>query len=74
LVSHVTRFEIPQEGKGSFHEDTNRTTEGHYFMAKVAGLATMKKMAMVDEVAKRLVVVYPGEHWQLDTTSVLAIV
>ena len=41
---------------------TKKTTEGHYFLAKVAGLATMKKMAMVDEVAKRLMVVYPGEH------------
>ena len=65
LAPLIAKFETGERPVLSLHSlpvKMLREILKYYFNAKVTGLAAMKKMDMVDEVAKRLVVVYPEQQ------------
>jgi hypothetical protein len=62
LAPLIAKFETGERPVLSLHSlpvKMLREILKYYFNTKVTGLAAMKKMDMVDEVAKRLVVMYP---------------
>jgi hypothetical protein len=62
LIAKFETGERPVSSLPALPVKTLKEILKYYLIAKVTGLATMKKMDMVDEVAKRLVVVYPEQQ------------
>lgn len=65
LIAKFETAERPVSSLPALPVKTLKEILKYYFNAKVTGLATMKKMDMVDEVAKRLVVMYPEQQGEL---------